>query len=282
MNHRIDILLSTFNGANYLREQLDSLLAQSFRDWRIIIRDDGSSDGTLEIVEKYQTRHPGIIEILPTQGNLGYFGSFMKLLSHSTAPYVMFCDQDDIWMKEKISISFSVIQHCEAQWPGVPILVHTDLTVVDSRLGLISMSKWRDLRWFPDTYVRDSKSLMVVPLVSGNTCIFNSRAREASLEKVEAIYSHDWWVALRTMVSGGRIVNLPFSTILYRRHQKVASGASRLVGGGYALRALLKPRRIVGAMKREIHAARKAGITVSWAEFLIRKGRYLCARYFYY
>lgn len=281
MNHRIDILLSTYNGANYLREQLDSLFAQSFRDWRIIIRDDGSSDDTLKIVEEYRTRHPGMMEILPARGNLGYFGSFMKLLSHSSAPYVMFCDQDDVWMKEKISITFSVIQQCEAQWPNAPILVHTDLTVVDSRLGLISKSKWKDLRWVPDTYVRDPKSLMVVPLVSGNTCIFNSHAREVSLEKKETIDAHDTWVALRTMVSGGRIVNLPFSTILYRRHERVASGPPRRVNIGYAMRLLLKPGRIIGPWKRDIHAARKAGITVNWPEFLIRKGRYLCARYFY-
>ena len=282
MNHQIDILLSTFNGAAFLHEQLDSLFAQSFRDWRLIVRDDGSSDETLAIAEKYSARYPGMIEILTTDTNLGYFGSFMNLLSRSIAPYVMFCDQDDVWMKEKISISFSVIQQCENLWPNLPVLVHTDLTVVNSRLELVSKSKWADLRWMPDAYVRDPKSLMVVPLVSGNTCIFNSRAREVSLEKKETNYAHDTWDALRTMVSGGRIVNLPFSTILYRRHQKVASGPSRRVGGGYALRILLKPRRVVGAWRRDIHAARNAGIKTSWPDFLIRKSFYLCARYLFY
>jgi glycosyltransferase involved in cell wall biosynthesis len=282
MNHSIDILLSTYNGALYLREQLDSLLEQSFTDWHLILRDDGSTDETLVIASEYANRHPGKFTILQTDGNLGYYWSFMELLAFSSAPYVMFCDQDDVWMSNKISISFSVIEHCESLWPGKPILVHTDMTVVDNKLGLISDSKWKDMKWTPDAYVRDSKSLMVVPLVSGNTCLFNSIAREVSLAKKEEIHSHDTWVALSTMVAQGRIINLPFSTILYRRHQKVASASTRRINGSYVLRVLMKPGRIVEVWKREIGAARKAGVSVSWPDFLLRKGRYLLDKYLFF
>ena len=116
MTNAIDILLATCNGALYLPEQLDSLLAQTCRGWRLLVRDDGSSDGTREILENYRSRHPDVIMIIPGEGqNLGACGNFSCLLEQSDAPYIMFCDQDDVWLPDKIEITLTAMRELERQ-----------------------------------------------------------------------------------------------------------------------------------------------------------------------
>ena len=90
----IQILLSSYNGAVYIAEQLDSILSQSYKDIEVLVRDDGSKDDTLYILNAYANKYSNI-KIIAADGNLGSSRSFLELLSHSTADYVMFCDQDD-------------------------------------------------------------------------------------------------------------------------------------------------------------------------------------------
>ena len=91
----VDILLAVYNGAAYLSEQLDSIIKQTFTNWRLIILDDCSTDQTPEIVERYQQRYPNKIEYYVNETNSGNAKyTFFNLLAHSTADYVMTCDHD--------------------------------------------------------------------------------------------------------------------------------------------------------------------------------------------
>lgn len=99
----VDILLATYNGAKYLPEQLASLESQTHGDWRLIVRDDGSSDGSLDLVRDWAVETGSDLVVLEDgESRLGPAQSFGQLLARSDAPYFAFCDQDDVWLAEKI------------------------------------------------------------------------------------------------------------------------------------------------------------------------------------
>ena len=93
--YKVDILLATYNGEEYLSAQIDSLFNQTFKEWRLLVRDDGSTDNTVSIIQSLKLEHPDrVVFIQDDQGNIGPSQSFSVLLAHSSAPYVAFCDQD--------------------------------------------------------------------------------------------------------------------------------------------------------------------------------------------
>ena len=104
MKAMIDILMSTYNGGRFVEQQIDSIIAQTFTDWRLLIRDDGSSDGTAEIVSRYADLHRERICLIESNGeNLGACQSFARLLEGADADYMMFSDQDDVWLPDKLA-----------------------------------------------------------------------------------------------------------------------------------------------------------------------------------
>src|SRR5262245_40587271 len=112
----IDILLATYNGAAYLAEQLDSIEAQTHPNWRLIARDDGSTDGTLAVIETFRARHSEKVVVLRDEdGNIGLVQNFSRLMEASTAPYAAFCDQDDVWLPEKLSLCLERMRDLEAE-----------------------------------------------------------------------------------------------------------------------------------------------------------------------
>ena len=140
----IDILMSTYNGENFIRDQLDSILNQSVNAWRLIIRDDGSSDNTRQIILDYQKHAPEkIFFVEDAEENLGACQSFFRLMAHSSGQYIFFCDQDDVWVHNKIELQINAMRAREAKCSDeCPILVHSDLKVVNESLELLSGSLW--------------------------------------------------------------------------------------------------------------------------------------------
>jgi glycosyltransferase involved in cell wall biosynthesis len=134
---RINILLSTYNGEKYLADQLNSIINQDFIDWQVIIRDDGSTDGTIAIIADFACRYPSKFLIThDTLGNIGYNKSFTKLFEYITADYIMFCDQDDYWYPHKISLMYSAITEAARKNNHLPLLVFSDLDIADETLTL--------------------------------------------------------------------------------------------------------------------------------------------------
>ena len=138
----VEVLLLTHNRESVLGELLDSLLAQSFTDWRILARDNGSSDGSFEHLERFQRAHPQRMMLTDDRGvNLGAKEGFARLLAASAASYAMFCDCDDVWLPQKIERTLECMRQIEqCHSPGTPLLVHTDLRVTDARLTVLSDS----------------------------------------------------------------------------------------------------------------------------------------------
>ena len=145
--------MSAYNGANYIRTQIDSLLSQTYKDFEVYIRVDGSADGTTEIVDEYANRFPDKIKHVDINGeNLGCGQSFMWLLEHTEADYYMYCDQDDVWLKQKVELSFEQMKRQETACQGKPVIVYTDLYVTDAALNITNGSFWQEICLHPEFF----------------------------------------------------------------------------------------------------------------------------------
>ncbi len=222
----IDILMATFNGEAWVGAQLESLLQQTCDDWRILARDDASSDGTVAVLEDFAAKHPQRISIQRNEANLGVISTYNLLMQASGAPYLMLCDQDDVWLPEKVAKTLEDMRQAEALYGNdMPLLVHTDLVVADCDLNPISDSLWAFQKSDP-AGGNGLNRVLLQNQVTGCTCMFNRALLETALPLPEGALMHDWWLAL-CAVAFGRIEQVPEATMLYRQHGQNELGAEK-------------------------------------------------------
>lgn len=222
----IHILMSTYNGEQYLPEQLESIIAQTYTDWHLYVRDDGSSDNTRRIVERYAESDKRIT-LLPDDGkNMRAMKSFIYLLSnYGDADYVAFADQDDVWLPEKLEACLNTMRLTEKQSDNLPVIVHCDLEVVDNKLKTLSPSFWRYVNINPELLDGNIYFLSICNSVTGCAMLMNREAVRVSLPIANNPYMHDAWIGLKVLDSGGKIVAIPQSLIRYRQHTDNVCGA---------------------------------------------------------
>lgn len=179
----IAILMSAYNGADYIREQIDSLLAQSYQDFAVYIRVDGSTDGTTEIVDEYAGKYPDKIKHVDVGGeNLGCGQSFMWLLEHTEADYYMYCDQDDVWLPTKVEETLAKMkEHDETGHKDVPCVVFTDAIVVDSKMNTMFDSLWKSNHRNPEDAKDVYRYAVYRQAALGCTMLFNNETRRLAL-----------------------------------------------------------------------------------------------------
>lgn len=219
---QIAILLASYNGERYIREQLNSLFQQTNQNWHLYIHDDGSKDQTLSIIEEYQVRYPERITILEGPATGSSRDNFFYLLSQVNAPYYFFCDQDDVWLPQKIQKTYE--RMIEIEDKDLPCLVFTDLKVVDESLNTIAekMEDYQKLNYKDLSF----KQLMVQAAVTGCTVVINQKLRMEMLRNNdhENIIMHDWWASM-IAAKFGKITCLNEPLILYRQHSENNVGA---------------------------------------------------------
>jgi glycosyltransferase involved in cell wall biosynthesis len=221
MHPQVDILLATYQGAEFLNEQLESIYRQSYPEIRVIARDDASRDQTVEILKSHQ------LKLLDSTKNLGCKQNFSKLLSHSEAPYVCFSDQDDLWLPHKVDECLqAMIKEEKAQPPGTPILVHTDLVVVDQNLQEIAPSFWNYAGLNPHEHSTFNR-LLVQNCVTGCSMMINRPLADLAKDIPNESKMHDWWLAL-VASAFGKIIAVNRPSILYRQHGNNTIGAQKL------------------------------------------------------
>lgn len=214
----IDILLSTYNGEKYLSEQLDSLFSQSYNDFRIIVRDDGSIDKTRDILLEYKNKFNNKLDVY-FENNVGPKNSFFELIKKSTNDYVMFCDQDDIWLDNKLEIMINVIK----QYNNIPTLVYCDLKVVDENLNIICNSFY-DYQGI-DRYKNSFFDLVKKSVFPGCSLMLNRKLVEIiKYADVNNIRMHDCYVGLIASYFGN-VVYVDEKLNLYRQHSDNTIGA---------------------------------------------------------
>jgi glycosyltransferase involved in cell wall biosynthesis len=260
---QIDILLSCFNGQKYLEALLDSIEKQSNTSWRLIVRDDGSQDSSKKIVASFRQKHPVKVQIIEDAGkNAGPKDSFGILLKYTDASYCMFCDQDDIWLPDKIALTYEKMKEVERN-PNVPTLVYTDLTVVNDNLEPIADSffKYQNIGVHQD---HDKYYVAYKNPAAGCTIMINHSAVCAIQPLGTAAIMHDWWIIMGCLAKGTiACVNKP--TVLYRQHTGNLLGAEENNTTGllkYIGRLLSPPERLLRILaqhRRQISQAKEAG-----------------------
>ena len=225
MANNIAILMATYNGAKYLEEQIDSILSQSSKQWHLYIHDDGSSDGTVELLNDYAGKYPEQVTVMdyPSQG--GALQNFMSLLEKVEANYYMFSDQDDVWHQDKIKKEIERMYNEEnVRTNKVPIIVYSDLFVVDAKLNKISDSFLTYSGIHPE-FLTTFNELGASNLTTGCTMLFNHAVKEFVRHPFTAATMHDAWITLCTVKANGVLSYLSEPLIYYRQHGRNTLGA---------------------------------------------------------
>lgn len=239
----VQILMAVYNGESFLSAQVDSILSQTYGDWELLISDDCSTDDSLKVIRDYCSRDSRIKIVLEGKRCGSAKKHFMALFRQADAPYVMTCDQDDVWDPDKIEITLKAMQ--DHQKGNQPLLVCTDLRVVDRDLNEISPS-------FLAYSGMDAGKLtlgyfLASCLVTGCTMMANKPLLEMLQVPCDddALVMHDWWASL-IAAAFGEVIHLNRATISYRQHGDNSVGADRFT-----------PRRALAALdlKRETEKA---------------------------
>ena len=236
---RVVVLLSTWNGMRFLPEQIETLFAQEFRGkLSILVRDDGSTDGTLDYLGALEDPRIRVIE----GRNLGPRGSYFDLLRlarETDGDYFALCDQDDFWKSDKIARAISLIQR------DVPVLYASSLDLADEALAPIGHYRHPGDRSFVSTLLSN--------YVTGCTCVMNRAFLDwmPFPEKPDNTIMHDWWLASVATI-GAQIVYDERSRILYRQHASNHVGIK--TGIPDLLAKLLRAVAVSSAVSRLEHA----------------------------
>lgn len=244
----LTILMATYNGEKYLKEQIDSLLNQTFTDFTLYIQDDVSTDGTWGILTNYQQKYPDKIKIVQNEINSGSAkNNFLNLMTTIKDDYLMLCDQDDVWLPDKIKITMAKMKEMEQNYPNKPIVVHTDLKVVDRNLNVIhpSYKTAANRNYNKNTYPH----IVTLNNVSGCTSLYNRSLADLLSKKPDYTVMHDWWLQL-VAASFGKVGHVNEPTILYRQHEDNSSGAKDVRSIKYKLKCLLNSDEV----RKSIHS----------------------------
>lgn len=245
----ISVLMATYNGEKYIQEQLESLLRQTFQNFKIYIQDDCSQDKTLQIIQDYNIKYPDKIFYSTNEKNTGSpkHNFFNMLLCHKD-DYVMLCDQDDVWNPDKIEITFQEMKRMEKlHGSETPILVHTDLTVVDSNLNIINPSYKKMLD--ADYSRTQLNHLLSQDTLTGCTAMLNRSLCNLIKEEPKYCVMHDWWITLVASCFG-LISSLDIQTIQYRQHNNNSIGVADVKSLKYQFHKMFRAEEIRKAIDR--------------------------------
>lgn len=215
-NKKVAVIMSTYNGEKFIKEQLDSILNQTYKNIEIIVRDDGSKDNTVLIVKEYMKKHSNII--LHEGENLGFIKSFFELLKLAEADYYSYADQDDVWMENKIELAVNSLNTLDNEKPN---MVFGNSDYYDENMKFIGKGP------------KNKKVSFLKALFSccgqGMTMTVNKKTRDMIIEDTpKTCFFHDWWTYLICMGLGNVAYN-NVTTVKYRRRKENATSE----GQGY-------------------------------------------------
>lgn len=234
---KVQILLSAYNGESYLREQMDSLLRQTWSDLEILVRDDGSTDQTAAILQEYEKQYVNVKVF--SEENIGLTDSFFRLLEWSDADYVAFCDQDDVWMEQKVERAVKALERIQG-----PAMYCGNKMLVDAQLKELGPLDGEGIR-------PGFGNALIENIATGCTMLLNRELTKIMKEHIpgKAIL-HDWWCYLVASYYGTVVYDsTPY--IYYRQHgDNQVGGSAGLLDEIAAKRQYLKKSR--GKLKAQL------------------------------
>lgn len=250
MTNGVSVLLPVFNGEEYIEAQIRSIFSQTHPSISLFVRDNCSSDRTVQILERLCAEYSPKIHLIRSSSNTGLLGSVSSLMevvakSGSVPYYMMFSDGDDIWLPDKITVTLQKMKELESLFgENIPLLVHTDLKVVDRDLNQLSPSFWK----YSNISPRNSclAKLLTQNCVTGCTVLINRPLFELAQPIPSCTVMHDWWMAL-VAAAFGQIGYLAKPTMLYRQHGKNVIGAQK-----YGILTCLKKKPSKSGLKSKM------------------------------
>lgn len=242
------VLLPVYNGEQFLAEQLNSILSQTHKNIRIMMRDDGSSDHSSAILAEYAARYPQQIRMVrDDMGNLGAAAGFSLLMQLALSlidtqqeqcpVYFALADQDDVWHPEKLETCLQRLLLEESATPGLPLLIHSDLKVVDKVGAELAPSLMRFQGLNPEH--RTFPAQLVSNTVTGCTTLMNRPLLEKALPVPPQAMMHDWWLSLVASCFG-RLCYINAAQVDYRQHGRNTIGAKEHQEPGFNLTTLAR------------------------------------------
>ncbi|MGX7030431.1 glycosyltransferase family 2 protein [Vagococcus zengguangii] len=207
---KVLVMMSTYNGEKYIQEQINSILQQNKVDITLLIRDDGSKDETISIINEFQKEY---VNVLFLQGeNLGPANSFIKLLNDASDDfdYYAFSDQDDVWKSDKISRAISLLEK------DIPSLYCSSVTIANDKLEPLYTTKITEF---------SATELMLRNNVQGCTMVMNGSMKKKINEYIpKYLEMHDSWILRVATFINAKIVFDEYSGIYYRQHENNVIG----------------------------------------------------------
>jgi glycosyltransferase involved in cell wall biosynthesis len=223
----ICILMATFNGELYIKEQIESILSQTHSNFILIVRDDDSNDNTLNILRKFEQFDKRIKVLNDNYGNLGVNSNFSELMKNALetkAEYFCFADQDDVWDSLKLEVMLQYMKNLESRiGNAIPLLIYSDLEVVDSNLETIA-SSFMKYQGLTHSKIDQIGKILVQNTVTGCATLFNRKLLNIGANIPADAIVHDWWLALCASYCG-HLDYIPLALVKYRQHGKNQIGA---------------------------------------------------------
>lgn len=224
----VTILMATYNGEKYLNEQLASFLDQTYSDWDLWVSDDGSSDRTRSILDKFAIAENQTHNVTVINGpNQGFAGNFLSLTvaCKNNSNFFAYSDQDDVWENDKLE---RAVKWLETISPSIPALYCSRTEIVDENARPTSPATYSPLMTVKPSF----ENALVQSIAGGNTMVFNRAAKKLidDFGGAVPVPSHDWWLYLLVSSVNGKIYYDPCSSLMYRQHGKNLVGSNRTFG----------------------------------------------------
>lgn len=224
------ILMAVYNGEPYICEQIDSIIAQTNQDWTLYIRDDASTDTTVQTIKEYIVRYAGKVVLIDEGGeNLGCRGNFFRLLEAVDSEYYMFTDADDVW-------DFTTVEKCMGEMRKLdkgqkrPVIVHTNRVITDSNLNVTIGNFWKHMGFVPEKFYSYNLIAIANP-VGGSQMTFNHYLKSLLFPLANNTLLHDRWIPMVAASNNGIFFPIYEPLIKYRMHRNNYYGIKTHRGG---------------------------------------------------
>ena len=272
----LEILMATYNGAAFIREQIDSILAQTDDGWHLTVSDDGSDDGTKDILDGYAREYPEKIARIESGTRFGNARDhFFYLTGACEAEWMMLCDQDDTWAPDKTGkFRLAMDRAEEAYGAETPLLIFSDQAVTDGALNPMAPSLMRWQKQYTGEF--DYRSILMQNVVTGGAMALNRPLAELAGECADRtrVCMHDWWTAAAA-ARFGRIIYLDEPLGTYRQHGANAVGAKHVGSAAYSrdrlgkldeVRESIRKKKAQAAVFRNTYARRLTGEDIDFLD----------------
>ena len=246
-NPKVQILLATYNGEKFLREQIDSIVSQEYKLWELLIHDDGSVDNTISILNEYQRNYPKKVSILIDHKTFSSASkNFFHLIKHRSknANLYCLCDQDDIWHKYKLK---KIIEVYKSKKVKQPTLIYSDLSLINANGKLLEKSHDKLINYQKSSITKNS-TLYYNP-VPGCTMSINSALADKISYRKDMVM-HDWWILLSAMYKNAALIYIKSPLVKYRQHSNNVLGYKKINILVLVIRLIFKIPRYIKNVKK--------------------------------